>query len=197
MTQFTYLYPPPLGRPAAVVRNRRDVADRFHFEADSLQRTDCRLAAGTRTLDADVERAHADGLRGVAGVQRRLRRRERRALARALEADPAGARPRDDVALGVGDRHGRVVERRVDVRQPVVHDALLAALLEGLLALAGGAFLLFFFREAGVGGCFSLRHGQITFFFAIAPLRGPLRVRALVLVRWPRTGRPRRCRRPR
>ena len=28
-------------------------------------------------------------------------------------------------------------------------------------------------------------------------LRGPLRVRALVLVRWPRTGRPRRWRMPR
>ena len=26
---------------------------------------------------------------------------------------------------------------------------------------------------------------------------GPLRVRAFVFVRWPRTGRPRRCRRPR
>src|ERR1700761_1877229 len=30
------------------------------------------------------------------------------------------------------------------------------------------------------------------FLFAIVPLRGPLRVRALVWVRWPRTGRPRR-----
>src|SRR6266404_8294973 len=37
----------------------------------------------------------------------------------------------------------------------------------------------------------------VFFLLAIAPLRGPLRVRALVLVRWPRTGRPRRCRSPR
>src|SRR5688572_23666569 len=35
------------------------------------------------------------------------------------------------------------------------------------------------------------------FFRATAPLRGPLRVRELVRVRWPRTGRLRRCRDPR
>ena len=37
----------------------------------------------------------------------------------------------------------------------------------------------------------------IFFFAATAPLRGPLRVRALVCVRWPRTGRLRRWRKPR
>ena len=35
------------------------------------------------------------------------------------------------------------------------------------------------------------------FLSAAAPLRGPLRVRALVRVRWPRIGKPRRWRRPR
>src|SRR5215471_11360403 len=35
------------------------------------------------------------------------------------------------------------------------------------------------------------------FFLPAIALAGPLRVRALVWVRWPRTGRPRRCRRPR
>ena len=80
------------------MRNRRDVADRLHLEADRLQRADRRLAAGAGALDAHFERAHAEGLGGVAGGDRRLRRRERRALARALEADAAGARPRDHVA---------------------------------------------------------------------------------------------------
>src|ERR1035437_2450079 len=38
----------------------------------------------------------------------------------------------------------------------------------------------------------------VPFFFpATAPLRGPFRVRAFVWVRWPRTGRFRRCRTPR
>src|ERR1700746_258821 len=35
------------------------------------------------------------------------------------------------------------------------------------------------------------------FFLPAIALAGPLRVRALVWVRWPRTGRPRRCRRTR
>src|SRR5688572_12070895 len=38
----------------------------------------------------------------------------------------------------------------------------------------------------------------VPYFLTIAPdLRGPLRVRAFVRVRWPRTGKPRRCRSPR
>src|SRR5262245_13797103 len=37
----------------------------------------------------------------------------------------------------------------------------------------------------------------VTFFFPAIGLAGPLRVRALVCVRWPRTGSPRRGRRPR
>src|SRR5207247_2040450 len=38
-----HLHSPPLRWTAAVVRNRRDVADRFHFEADRLQCADRRL----------------------------------------------------------------------------------------------------------------------------------------------------------
>src|SRR5439155_14518595 len=38
---------------------------------------------------------------------------------------------------------------------------------------------------------------SFTPFFPATVFRGPLRVRAFVLVRWPRTGRPRRCRVPR
>src|SRR6266404_9301357 len=37
----------------------------------------------------------------------------------------------------------------------------------------------------------------VFFLFATVPLRGPLRVRALVCVRCPRTGKLRRCRYPR
>src|SRR5689334_10516836 len=110
MTKFKYLHAPALRGAAAVVRNRRDVADRLHFETDRLQRADRRFAARAGALDADVERAHADRLGGIAGVERRLRRGERRPLARPLEADATGARPRDDVAFRVGDGHDSVVE---------------------------------------------------------------------------------------
>ena len=127
----------------------------------------------------------------------RLRRRERRALARALEADAAGARPRHDVALGVGDRHRRVVERGVDVRQPVVDDALLAALLERLL-LAGRRLLPSLGWPAA-----SIAASAFAIFVKPSsssrsrPCAGPCACARWSCVRWPRTGRSRRCRMPR
>src|SRR6185436_17460116 len=39
--------------------------------------------------------------------------------------------------------------------------------------------------------------GPAAFFLPAIVLAGPLRVRAFVCVRWPRTGKPLRCRRPR
>src|SRR4029079_4944922 len=58
-------------------------------------------------------------------------RGERRRLAGALEAGAAGGLPRDDVALAVGERDDRVVERRLDVRladRDVLLDLAAAAL---------------------------------------------------------------------
>jgi hypothetical protein len=65
-----------------------------------------RLAALEAKVDAHA--MNASDLRGtLAG--------ERRALAATLEAARAGAGPTERVALRVGDRHGRVVERGLDV----------------------------------------------------------------------------------
>src|SRR5690348_3323247 len=50
---------------------------------------------------------------------------------------------------------------------------------------------------AGLAMIRFLRVYFVTFFLPAIGLAGPLRVRALVCVRWPRTGSPRRCLRPR
>src|SRR6478736_5874750 len=113
-----------LGRTAAVVRLRGDVGDRPDLEARGLQRPDRRLAARARALDEDVDLLHAVLLRLARAVLSGHLRRERRGLARALEADVAGGGPGDHVALRVGDRDDRVVERRLDVRL-AVRDVLL------------------------------------------------------------------------
>src|SRR4029078_1601233 len=85
----------------------------------------------------------------------------------------------DDVAFAVGQRDDRVVERRLDVRL-ADRDVLLYLAAATLGAAGGGGdFLPAFFLPAT---CMRL---------------GPLRVRALVFVFCPRTGRPRRWRRPR
>src|SRR6476659_6659162 len=111
--------PPPLGGAATVVRDRRDVLDAEDLDAGVLDRPDRGLATGARALHHDVDPAHTV-LHGPArrGLGRELRH-ERRALAGALEADVAGRRPRQHVALLVRDRDDRVVERGLDVRDAV------------------------------------------------------------------------------
>src|ERR1035438_7725862 len=53
-----------LGWAAAVMRDRRDVADRFDLDAGGGQGADRRLAAGTRTGDADIDDTQARNLFG-------------------------------------------------------------------------------------------------------------------------------------
>ena len=84
--------------------------------------------------------------------------------------EPA-ARPGDRVALRVGDGDHGVVERGVHVRH-ARGDVLALAPLQ---ALRGFGSSHYFF---------------VAFFLPAIARAGPLRVRALVWVRWPRTGRP-------
>src|SRR6185437_15927863 len=127
--------PAPLRRPAAIVRDGGHVLDRTDLQAGRLQRPDGGLPARARTLDEDVDLAHAV-LHGAArrGFRRHLRG-VRRGFARSLEPDLTRGRPRDDVAGRVGDRDDRVVERAPDVGVPVsdVLPLLAAHLLGGLL----------------------------------------------------------------
>ena len=150
-----------------------------HLEAGGLERTDRRLATGPGALDEhlDLLQAVLDALAG-GGVGGHLGG-ERSRLARALEARAASRLPGDHVALAIGQRDDRVVERGLDVRLPdrdVLAHAAPAALWS---TRCWHYFLAAFFLPAT---CIRL---------------GPLRVRALVFVFWPRTGRPRRWRRPR
>src|SRR6476620_7283542 len=173
------LDPPPLARAAAVVCLWGDVAHAGDLKAGDLQRADRGLAARARALHEDLDLLHAllDALAGR-GVCRDLGG-EGRGLARALEAGAAGGLPRDHVALAVREGHDGVVEGRLDVRL-ADRDVLLDLAAAALRAARSGA------------------HFLPAFFLPAIDMRlGPLRVRALVLVFWPRTGRPRRWRMPR
>src|ERR1700693_3687955 len=79
------------------------------------------------------------------GVLRRGLRGEGRALARALEPDAAGARPRDHVAHLVRQGDDRVVERRLDVGD--AHADFLALPLAPALAGRSRGFRLFLLRR--------------------------------------------------
>src|ERR1700736_3893388 len=126
-----------LRRTATVVRNRRDVADGADFKSRRSQRTHRRFTARARPSHAHVDRAQTVVARLVGCIDGRLLRGERCALTRPAEAERTRTLPRQRIALAVGDRHDRVVERRLNVNQ-TVRNILAFALLE-LLVLAGFA----------------------------------------------------------
>src|SRR5262249_13221260 len=113
-----FLDPALLRGPAAVVRERSHVLDCLDDQAGLLQGGDRRLAAGAGALQLDLDLLEAK-LRGLAGrFFRGALGGERRALAAPLEADRAGRGVTERVALRVSDRDNRVVERRLNVRDP-------------------------------------------------------------------------------
>src|SRR5262249_30673730 len=128
--------PPPLRRPAAVVRDRRDVTDSGDLQPDRLQRADGGLATGPRPAHEHLDLLQPE-LHGLAGgdLGRRLGREGSR-LAGALEAGAAGTGPRHDVAALVGERHDRVVERGLYVSDAGADLAALALLATLLAASA-------------------------------------------------------------
>src|SRR6185436_13453 len=108
--------PPALARTTAIVRDRRHVTDRCDGEARRLQRTKRRFTARAGASNFHFQRAHAVFLRLLGNVLGRDLCGIGGRLARALEAHRPGRRPGNGVALRVGDGDGRVVERRIDVR---------------------------------------------------------------------------------
>src|ERR1035441_1684974 len=128
-----------LRRTTAVVRYRRDVGNARDLQAAGVERTHCRFAPGTGTADANLDVLDAVLLSRGAGLFGGHLSRERRALARAAEAAAARGRPRQGVALPVGDRNDRVIERCMYVSDGVEH--VLTRLL-GLFGPAAAALLL-------------------------------------------------------
>src|SRR6476619_4162144 len=205
---------PALARTATIVRDRRHGADRRHGKARRLQRTERRFTARTRAGHFHFQRAHAVFLRLLGNVFGRDLRGIGGRLARALEAHRSGRRPGDGVALRVGDGDGGVVERRIHMRDAgCTVLAFAAAYAGGFLAhsktfpVISNAAVMPAATPKNVSsewraanGNYSpppVRYSQTYFFLPAIDLAGPLRVRALVWVRLPRTGRPRRCRSPR
>src|SRR5688572_20195987 len=149
---------PLLGRSATVVRDRRHVGDARDLQAAGVQRADRGLASRARAAHADLDGPEAVLLRRDPRLLGRDLRGERRALARAAEARPARGRPGEGVALAVGDRDDRVIERGVDVRDAVGNLALgfLARLGGGRAGLVGGALRIRLRLRLRVGILFRL-----------------------------------------
>src|SRR5690606_1749234 len=150
-----------------------------------------RFTAGAGALDFDFEGTDAmfGGL--LARILGAHLRRVRGRFAAALEAHHAGARPGNRIALRVGDGDHRVVEGRVDVGH-TRRDILAFAPAKALRFTSHDAES-YLIHEAGRGAAKEAAAGAEKPAYFFLPAIGfalPLRVRALVCVRWPRTGRP-------
>src|SRR5690349_20285759 len=160
------------------MRNRRRVTNRGHANSSIVDGANRRLATTTRPLYAHFALLHPRFHRFARGFICGLLRCERSAFARSAETTRARRGLRDQVSFEIGNRDHRVVERRRDVRDT-----------------SRDIFLLFFAEDLFLATrccCFCHYFLPGAFFFATVARRGPLRVRALVCVRWPRTGSPRR-----
>src|SRR5690606_5420603 len=123
-----------LGRTAAVMGDRRHVANRGDVEADGGQRAQRRFAPRAGALHLDLQGAHAVFLRLAAGILGGQLGGIGGRFARPLEAHGAGGRPRDGVALHVRDQDLGVVERGVHMRHASGDVLALLALDTGLVA---------------------------------------------------------------
>lgn len=126
------------------MRDRRDVDDVDDLVADVVQRTDCGFASGAWALDADFQRLDAVIKRGLAGLLGSDLRGERGRFARTTETRATRCRPRQRIALAIGDGDDRVVERSVDMRDAVGDDAL-----DLLLGLAAAGLAMIYSRKLG------------------------------------------------
>ena len=99
-------------------------------------------------------------------------------FARTFKSCPSRSCPCQSIALTVSNRNNRIIKRCVNMSN------------------AFSDVLFYFFANLRCS-CSNDVSNPYSYFLPAIALRGPLRVRALVRVRWPRTGKPLRCRRPR
>ena len=105
-----------LARTTAVVRDRRYVFDQLDIQPSCLQRGDGAFTTRARTLHADFNVSHAKLGCLFRSLLSGALPSKRGALSTSFESARTGTCPAQRITLGIGDRHGRIIERGVDVR---------------------------------------------------------------------------------
>ena len=121
------------------MRDRRDICDAGDLETATVEGADSRFATRAGTAHADLDVLQTMLLSGNASLLGSHLGCKGRALARTAETATAGSRPRQGVALTIGDRDDGVVERRVHVRNAIEH---IFACFFGLLRVCRGCLLV-------------------------------------------------------
>ena len=96
--------------------NRRCIFNELDGDPGSLQRGDRRFAARTRSLYANLDFLDPVLRSLFSSLLGRHLTSKRRALPRTFKPTRSRTRPTNRVTLGIGDRHLRVVEGRLDER---------------------------------------------------------------------------------
>jgi len=107
------------------VGNGGDVGDAADLVTTRIQRTHGRLTTRAGAFDAHVQVLQAILESSLTGTLGRYLGSERGAFARTTEAGTTGGSPAQGVALTVGNGDDGVVERRVDVGNPINESFLL------------------------------------------------------------------------
>jgi len=144
-----------------------------------------RLATGTGALDPYFNLSYAAPPGRTGASLRGLLRGERRALAGSLETDAPRRVPADRIAAKIGKSYNRVVESGLYMHYGP--------------GCAPSAFSFSAFRHhRSIPYTATKTHQRLSLtpFLPATVFRGPFRVRALLCVHWPLTGRPLRCRIP-
>src|SRR3990170_3363097 len=191
-----------LRRPATVMRNGRGIGNRDDHDATGLQRANGHFPSRAWSLDEDVNLSQTMLLRPASCALGSHLGSEGRALARALEAVGTSARPGNHVAGRIGERNDGVIECRLDVGSSAGDVLAIPTTNPTLLSIP--STLVFHCASLPPTtwisqGLENSRPISCTNYFLRPPMArfGPRRVRALVRVRCPRTGMPRRWRSPR
>ncbi len=207
------------------MRNRGNITDRSHSNLRTLDGSNRSFSPGPGSFNQNVDFLQPDRFRIFYDLIGCKASRVRRTLARSLETGGTGTGPYHNVSFLVSNRDNCIVECRVDIYFSVRHRPLCfsRACPLRLLSFSSHAILPILSlilslnmkrlssrsSPLGEGIPYSIDRSAflcLSDYFFFAPRRrprpatvffGPLRVRAFVRVRWPRTGKERRCRRPR
>lgn len=157
------------------MRNRSYVFNHVNFEACSLQGADSGFTTGSRTFNHNFDALHAMFHSCFCSRFRCHLSGERSGFTGTFESKAAGACPGNCVAVRIRNCNDRIVEGGADM----CHTSF-------------NIFAVTTFSTYDFFGLAIVCYPPSYFFLFATVRRGPLRVRAFVLVRCPRTGNPRR-----
>ena len=180
--------------------NRCNVGNRFYLKSHTADGADRVFTSHSRPLNVHVDFAQAVTRGFLNGGFRNRLSGKRSRFFRSAEAEPAGRRPCNRIALQVGNRNDRIIECSLNVYVAFVYALFFFSLFNRSHCISQkrriGRRRIFCRKTHPHFLCRTKRpsadKGSAYAFFLLATVFFlPLRVRAFVRVRCPRTGSPR------